>query len=142
MLLIARLFMAGEIKLMVEGSDLDPAAAIEPLTKSARFKQVSILKRKVAEPLPATSVEEGIKAARLMFPKCYFDLNKTTRLVECLKRYRRDINQRTDEASGPLHDEYSHGADAFRYLGQAVDLMSNGDDGSIQKFKTRKKSWR
>ena len=26
---------------------------------------------------------------------------------------------------GPLHDEYSHGADMFRYLGQAVDLMRN-----------------
>jgi hypothetical protein len=48
-LLIARLFMAGEIKLMLEGSDLDPAAAVEPLTKIARFKQVSILKRKVAD---------------------------------------------------------------------------------------------
>lgn len=48
-LLIARLFMAGEIKLMLEGSDLDPASAADPLTKSARFKQVSILKRKTAD---------------------------------------------------------------------------------------------
>ena len=48
-LLVARLFMAGEIKLMLEGSDLDPAAAVDVLTKAARFKQVSILKRKVAD---------------------------------------------------------------------------------------------
>lgn len=48
-LLVARLFMAGEIKLIVEGSDLDPASAADPLTKSARFKQVSILKRKTAD---------------------------------------------------------------------------------------------
>ncbi|ABE46896.1 BREX system P-loop protein BrxC [Polaromonas sp. JS666] len=48
-LLIARLFMAGEIKLMLEGSDLDPQSAAEPLTKSVRFKQVSILKRKTAD---------------------------------------------------------------------------------------------
>ncbi len=48
-LLIARLFIAGEIKLMLEGADLDPKAAIEPLTKSARFKQVSILKRKTSD---------------------------------------------------------------------------------------------
>ena len=47
-LLIARLFMAGEIKLVMEGSDLDPASAIEPLIKPARFKNVSILKRKAA----------------------------------------------------------------------------------------------
>ena len=48
-LLIARLFMAGEVKLVMEGSDLDPKSAAEPLTKSARFKQVSILKRKTAD---------------------------------------------------------------------------------------------
>ena len=34
---------------MLEGSDLDPASAADPLTKSARFKQVSILKRKTAD---------------------------------------------------------------------------------------------
>ena len=48
-LLIARLFMAGEIKLMLEGSDVDPKSAIDPLTKSVKFKQVSILKRKTAD---------------------------------------------------------------------------------------------
>jgi hypothetical protein len=48
-LIIARLFMAGEIKLTLEGSDLDAASATDPLTKPARFKQVSILKRKLAD---------------------------------------------------------------------------------------------
>lgn len=45
-LLLARLFMAGEISLMMDGSPLSPAAAVEPLTKAGRFKQVSIIKRK------------------------------------------------------------------------------------------------
>lgn len=75
--------------------------------------------------LPATSVEEGIKAARQVWPRCYFDATKTVRLLECLKRYRRQVNQTTNEPMGPLHDEFSHGADMFRYLGQSVDLMSN-----------------
>lgn len=75
--------------------------------------------------LAATSVEEGIKAARVVFPRCYFDTAKTARLIECLKRYRRDTHQKTGEPTAPLHDEYSHGADAFRYLGQAVDAMTN-----------------
>ncbi|MDQ5960194.1 MAG: hypothetical protein QG592_1276, partial [Pseudomonadota bacterium] len=48
-LLVARLFMAGEIKLMCEGDDLDPKGAVEPLTKSVRFKQVAILKKKVPD---------------------------------------------------------------------------------------------
>ena len=48
-LLVARLFMAGEIKLMCEGDDLDPKGAVDPLTKSVRFKQVAILKKKVQD---------------------------------------------------------------------------------------------
>lgn len=48
-LLITRLFMAGEIKLTMGGSDLDPRSAYEPLTKSVQHKQVSILKRKTAD---------------------------------------------------------------------------------------------
>lgn len=65
-LLVARLFMAGEIKLMLEGSDLDPAAAIDPLTKSARFKQVSILKRKVAD---ANSLKRARELYKDLFQK-------------------------------------------------------------------------
>ena len=65
-LLVARLFMAGEIKLMLEGSDLDPAAAVEPLTKSARFKQVSILKRKVAD---ANSLKRARELYKDLFQK-------------------------------------------------------------------------
>ena len=75
--------------------------------------------------LPMTSVEEGIKAARVMWPSVYFDATKTARLLECLKRYRRQVNQATNEPGAPLHDEYSHGADMWRYLGQAANLMSN-----------------
>jgi phage terminase large subunit len=75
--------------------------------------------------LAQTSVEEGIKAARMAFPLCYFDGRKTTRLLECLKRYRRDIHTKTGEPTAPLHDEFSHGADAFRYLGQSVERMAS-----------------
>lgn len=82
------------------------------------------LKRRVTV-LEQSSVEEGIKAARMLWPSCYFDATKTARLMECLKRYRRQVNQTTNEPMGPLHDEYSHGADMFRYIGQAVRLMSN-----------------
>ncbi len=75
--------------------------------------------------LPATGIEEGIKAARMLWPRCYFDKDKTARLLECLKRYRRQVPTATGEPGAPLHDEYSHGADCFRYLGQSVNLMSN-----------------
>ncbi len=65
-LLIARLFMAGEIKLMLEGSDLDPASAADPLTKSARFKQLSILKRKTP---PADDIKRARELYKDLFQK-------------------------------------------------------------------------
>lgn len=75
--------------------------------------------------LPQLDIEEGIKAARMMFPRVYFDEDKTKRLMECLKRYQRSINERTREPGAPLHDEFSHGADMFRYAGMAVEEMGN-----------------
>jgi phage terminase large subunit len=75
--------------------------------------------------VPQQDVEIGIKAARMMFGRCYFDQEKTQRLLECLKRYRRRINQRTQQPEGPEHDEYSHGADAFRGLAMIVERLKN-----------------
>lgn len=76
--------------------------------------------------LPQMDIEEGIKAARMMFPRVYMDEDKTKRLQECIKRYTRSINQATREPGTPLHDEYSHGADMFRYAAMAVEEMGNG----------------
>ena len=76
---------------------------------------------------PNMDIEGGIKAAREVFERIWFDKEKTTRLVECLKRYRRNIGQKTGEAGSPLHDEFSHGADAFRYLALVADQLKNTD---------------
>lgn len=69
-------------------------------------------------------VESGIKAARMMFPRLYVDPS-CERLLHCLKRYRRAINSTTNEPGAPLHDEFSHGADAVRYMALCVDQMGN-----------------
>lgn len=63
-LLITRLFMAGEIKLTMGGSDLDPRSAFEPLTKSVQHKQISILKRKTAD---AGSINRASELYRELF---------------------------------------------------------------------------
>jgi len=63
-LLVARLFMAGEIKLMCEGDDLDPKSAVDPLTKTVRFKQVAILKKKVPD-------AAAIKRARDLYKEVF-----------------------------------------------------------------------
>jgi hypothetical protein len=67
--------------------------------------------------IPAQSVEDGINAARLMIPRCWFDSVKCQRGIEALRQYRRDYDEKLKNfKSRPLHDWTSHAADAFRYL--------------------------
>lgn len=88
------------------------------------------LGRKVHEECVANiGLEEGIKAARATFSQIYFDQERAARLIECLRRYRRSINERTGEPGAPVHDEFSHGADAFRYLCIAAELLTNDRNG-------------
>jgi phage terminase large subunit len=82
--------------------------------------------------VPNAQVEQGIKAARQMFSMCFFDEQRTERLVECLKRYRRNIPVNTDEPTRPVHDEFSHGADAFRYMALVAGKLSNDDFSDIE----------
>lgn len=79
--------------------------------------------------LSRDNIEEGIRLARMLFPRCYFDTDKTKGLVNSLKRYRRQVNQQTNEPGAPLHDEHSHAADCFRYVAMAAESMSNDDWG-------------
>lgn len=64
---------------------------------------------------------DGINAARTLFPRCWFDAQKTAAGIERLRRYRFKVDQDTGGYSKePLHDDNSNGADAFRYF--AVSL--------------------
>lgn len=78
-------------------------------------------------------VENGIKAVRDMLPRSYFDSIKCARLIECIKRYRRNIPVATGEATGPRHDAYSHGADMLRYTAVNIEHMTN-DNHKRQKL--------
>jgi phage terminase large subunit len=80
---------------------------------------------------PNLPVEKGIKQARMTFGQCYFDKTKAARLVECLKRYRRRVPESTGEPGAPIHDEFSHGADGFRYLSLVADELTNEMDKPI-----------
>jgi phage terminase large subunit len=70
-------------------------------------------------------VETGIRTARMALRQAYIDRVKAARLLECLKRYRRGVPASTGEPGNPVHDEWSHGADAFRYLAINAEQLSN-----------------
>lgn len=82
-------------------------------------------------------VEQGIHAARLMFPRVYFDKDRTAPLTNALKRYKRQLNQTTGAFGAPLHDDNSHAADSFRYLAVVVDKLGNGSWGGKLNYTNR-----
>jgi phage terminase large subunit len=86
--------------------------------------------------IPNMTVNTGIDRAREVFPRVYFNKARTERLVECLKRYRWNISQKTGEGAHPLHDQYSHGADAFRYMAIVSDQLSNEEWGGTLTYRS------
>ncbi|AWL03394.1 PBSX family phage terminase large subunit [Massilia oculi] len=85
---------------------------------------------------PNMSVEDGIRVTRMAFGRMYFDKDRTARLVQCAKRYRRSINKQTNEPGAPLHDEWSHGADNLRYVAINADDMRNEEWGGSLNYRS------
>lgn len=62
-------------------------------------------------------LEDGINAARMLLPRCWFDATRCRQGLESLGGYHWDYNTRINEYKPiPVHDHFSHGADAFRTL--------------------------
>ncbi len=80
---------------------------------------------------PNMSIEDGIRLTRMTFGRMYIDKKNAARLIQCAKRYRRSINQQTQEPGAPLHDEWSHGADNLRYVAISAEKMTNDDWGKL-----------
>lgn len=87
--------------------------SIEDIVRSAGFK---------TRVLPRVPVLDSINAARTIFRNCYFDRENCHQGLQCLRHYRYEVDPETKMFSkNPLHDIYSHGADAFRYIGLMIN---------------------
>lgn len=76
--------------------------------------------------VPNLSVQDGINAARTVFPNCYFDRARCAEGLRALKHYSYDIDPVTKLiGTKPRHDQYSHAADAFRYFAIASKMGHN-----------------
>ncbi len=76
------------------------------------------LKVEMVQKLP---VQDGVNAAKMLFPRCYFDAKKCAPGLEALAAYRWDYNIRMDQVKNTaVHDWSSHAADAFRYMALSV----------------------
>jgi len=68
----------------------------------------------------------GIDSARGILNRCWFDENKCSLGIKCLENYRKDWNETLGTwRNQPRHDQYSHGADAFRTLATGLHFVTN-----------------
>lgn len=87
--------------------------SIEEIVRAAGYKT------RVLERVP---ILDSINAARTMFPNMWFDRENCHEGLQCLRHYRYEVDPDTKQFSKtPLHDQYSHGADAFRYIGLMIN---------------------
>lgn len=67
--------------------------------------------------VPSLSLQDGIQAARQMFPRCWFDKMGCDDGLEALAQYQREWDdKRKAFHDRPKHDWTSHSADAFRMM--------------------------
>jgi phage terminase large subunit len=86
----------------------DPSRSIEILMRQAGRKV------RIA---PKMHVTTGINAARTLFGSCWFDRTKCTDGLQALRHYQWGPPTTSGvESRAPKHDQYSHGADAFRTM--------------------------
>jgi hypothetical protein len=87
------------------------------------------------------TILEGIEKVRAMLPRCYFDEVKCDRLIKALENYHSKYDPvRQSYSMEPDHNWASHGADAFRYLALATEVIRQGrgmTPESIQEIKWR-----
>lgn len=87
--------------------------SIEDIVRGMGFKT------RILEKVP---VVDSINAARTLFPNIWIDREHCAEGIKCLRHYRYEVDPETGNFSrNPLHDQYSHGADAFRYIALMVN---------------------
>lgn len=70
--------------------------------------------------IPQHKIMDGINAARVLFPRIWFDRENCKDGLECLRQYRADYDEKSRAfRDSPKHDWTSHAADSFRYLAMA-----------------------
>lgn len=71
--------------------------------------------------VPKVTKANQIEAARAVFGQCWFDRERTADGLQHLRHYQFEVDEDTKlRGKDPKHDEHSHAADAFLYLGVAM----------------------
>lgn len=88
----------------------------------------------IFEPVKRVVVNEAIPIVQRYMQDCYFDRTKCALGLRALKNYSQKFNETTNQyLDEPNHDQWSHGADAFRY--GAIGKMDEGGQVFTQGVK-------
>lgn len=84
--------------------------------------------------LPRSSVENGIEATRRIIPKLMIDAS-CRYLIDCFLNYSKEWDEKLQcWKTTPVHDEYSHGADAIRQLAANTIESDNQHQSKLETF--------
>lgn len=87
-------------------------------------------------------LRDGINLVRSTIGKCWFDKTKCKDGIICLENYKKKWSPVIGGwSSDPLHDEYSHGADAFRYLCSGLNRISSSQGSLNNDMKALRSYW-
>src|SRR5574343_381483 len=119
---------------------------VEVTELSTNDNRREILERLGVRPIKVvprvSSVQEGIELVRQELPSCWFDEVRTDYGLRCLENYAKDWDEtRQVFRSTPRHDQFSHGADAFRMFAQGYDTNRGwGDATKHSDMSTRREA--
>lgn len=98
----------------------DVKARVQGKTVETRLEILKTLLNEPIEVVQEHLIEDGIAAVKGIIPMCWFDKTNCASGLNSLENYRQKYDAKLKAYSGkPLHDEFSHAADAFRYLAMA-----------------------
>jgi phage terminase large subunit len=80
--------------------------------------------------VPKLSPTDGINAARIIFPNCWFDEDECADGLNALRHYRYKVED-GHLKNTPVHDWASDGADAFRYMAVALQQPRPSSTGAF-----------
>lgn len=81
---------------------------------------------------PRMSIEDGINAVRVLFPRLWFNVPATQRGLDAVRQYRREYDDKRQVFyEKPLHDWTSHASDSLRYL--AIGLKQKMSNAPIRR---------
>jgi hypothetical protein len=108
-------YMLGTIYLPHDGRDKSVTSDLSAESEIKRL--LPGVKIRIVPRVPQLSM--GINAARSKIAECYFHEVMCAEGIECLDNYRKKWNETLGNWSDePVHDKFSHGADAYRQFAQ------------------------